>query len=187
MAERPIVDLFGLGSAHGADQYGWQIVRAVQDLGLPWLNSELVATPVDLVARLSADRPLVVVDATAHPLPDSPLWRFRWPDLPVDSFEVVSSHAFDLRYALQLAGSLGLLPEFTLIYAVGVSEDVSLEDPARYDKPPAVAIPVLARWLVQDIERCLADPAAVCRGPVRCDDVAGNCAAEQPPGSDTEH
>ncbi len=166
MTTERTVRVVGLGSPHGEDDAGWQVVRAIAAFAPQEWTTELLRTPIDLVATLSADRPLVLVDAAAEPLPDSPLWRFRWPELPTDAFDIVSTHAFDLRYALELAGSLQLLPELVLVYAVHVGGTPAATAETSYDRTPSDIVQTIARCLVRDLRRCLAEPASTRSGPV---------------------
>jgi len=158
--------LIGVGSAQGADALGWLVADGVAALNRPWLKVRKVASPIDLLEFVSPELPLALVDATEAPLPASALWRFRWPELPCESWQALSSHAFDLRYVLQLAGSLQLLPQTVLIYAVDATRVRVPESDERYHSSQTVPLDLVVRWVVDDYERTVAQKASISSGPV---------------------
>lgn len=154
------VNLFTLGTPHGLDQLAWVVGGHIASKQLPWVEVHTARDPLRLTVLPSREHPLAVLDTTLTPLSDSPLWRFRWPDLPVDSERPLSSHGLDLKYALELLASLGQLPSLVLVYAISVAGFPGDEKLAK------TFVSQLAESLLADLRLATGNTRQVQSGPV---------------------
>ena len=129
-------EVFGIGSAQGADQVGWRVLDRLLD---PWhcnpARLHRLETPLDLLgfaAALGIDeratQTWVLVDAClGESVGKVHCWR--WPAVPESALPVrgVSSHGIGLIDALRLGQELGILPEFVWIYGIEIGEPQSTE------------------------------------------------------------
>ena len=124
-------EVFGIGSAQGADQVGWRVLDRLLDR---WhcdaARLHRLETPLDLlgfaVAMGSDERATqtwVLVDAClGESLGKVHCWR--WPAVPESALPSggVSSHGIGLIDALRLGQELGILPEFVWIYGIEIGD-----------------------------------------------------------------
>ncbi len=117
--------LVGLGSHHGDDQVGWLLVEALgKHTSFP---VRLAAVPADLIHWLDGVDELFLCDACQGTKSIGSLhrWEYRAESQPLEgtlkNVEVLrstSSHHLSLAAVLELAQSLGLLPERVVIWAI---------------------------------------------------------------------
>jgi len=121
----PQIKVIGLGSPHGDDQAGWQVIRNLEQIDLP-----------DNVELLSLDRPgpaltsylkdveiVILIDACDAGWAAGTVQEFSLPTL-LDCAELQSgsSHQFGVAETLMLSHTLNTqLPDITL-YAIQLSE-----------------------------------------------------------------
>jgi hydrogenase maturation protease len=108
MAERGKQVVIGIGSHHGDDQAGWQVVEGLERHGPPSVLFRKVATPIDLIEWLDHGAGVHLVDAAAGL--DTPVQRLRYA-CPDDRERIASlppngTHGFSVDRALKLAESL---------------------------------------------------------------------------------
>ncbi len=147
--------IIGLGSPHGDDQIGWELVRLLEseaavdeslrlracatvggELLEFWKGAQL-AIIVDAVH--GAGSPGTVQRISLHPQHD--------PSVP-DTVRALSSHGIDLPELIELAEALGVLPRRLLLFGVEVSACApfgSLSSPVR------AALPGLAQAVRAEI------------------------------------
>ena len=124
--------IVGLGGRCGDDRAGWHIVARLRELLGPRDNVKLLiaATPADL---LQIDQPcsrLTVIDACRGLTAPGQSMRCRWPAAPIQERSCSAGHHVSLSAALELLGSLGLLPAECELWCVegrrfGVTEALS--------------------------------------------------------------
>ena len=134
-------EVFGIGSAQGADQVGWQVLDRLLD---PWhcnpARLHRLESPVDLLGFAAALRideratqTWVLVDACLGESVGK-VHGWRWPAVPVSALPVlgVSSHGIGLIDALRLGQELAILPEFVWIYGIEIGEFQSIQCDRSY-------------------------------------------------------
>lgn len=117
--------LVGLGSHHGDDQAGWQLVEAIgKTSSIPIRQA---AIPADLLHWLDGVDELFLCDACqgSEPIGSLHCWEYRADSQPlegilknVELLRSTSSHHLGLAAVLEWAQSLGLLPKRVTIWAI---------------------------------------------------------------------
>jgi hydrogenase maturation protease len=132
--------VIGIGSDHGDDQAGWQVVRMLRDDPRFKHKAVEVGETTCLIDHLAGCEHLVVVDASSSGAPPSTISRLTWPSAVVQLHEANSTHGVGVADALRLAEQLGRLPRRVVLFGVeGVSfEPASDMSPAVYRALPAV-------------------------------------------------
>ena len=118
MTRRQVI--VGVGSPHGWDSLGWQVIDelAQRDLGAKLIKCE--ASGLDWIEQVRPADQLTFVDALIGPGTPGAVQRFvlTAEHLSPDQTDV-SSHGFGLQYSLRLGYALRKLPaEFTLYGAL---------------------------------------------------------------------
>lgn len=137
----PVPLVIGIGSPHGNDQVGWEVIEQLTAQADNRCLGEFrkAAVPHDVLDWLVAERSVHIVDAlvseadepirlTIAPDPHGSLQAsFRdaddiehncaFPNLPSNS-----SHHFDLLSVLQLAHALGKLPNQLVLWAIPIGQ-----------------------------------------------------------------
>lgn len=107
----------GLGSTHGDDQLGWQVVeRLAATLIRDGVSIRAARSPAKLLDWLAGIDCLIVCDACQEMGSPGALHRWRWPDVPHASLRCVGSHDLGLAAVLALAEELSLLPAEVIIW-----------------------------------------------------------------------
>jgi hydrogenase maturation protease len=111
--------IVGVGSPHGDDQIGWQIVERLRaDRRAGW-SVRTVRNPSELLACLGDNvERLVICDACYGSDATGKLQVWRWPTSELQFARASGSHDFDLTSVLDLAGELGLLPPSVTICGI---------------------------------------------------------------------
>jgi hydrogenase maturation protease len=106
--------VIGLGNEWRHDDgVGLEVARRLGGRGLD-------GEPIGLVEALAGDDGVVIVDAVSSGAPPGTLHRFdaAGEPLPARLFGTSSTHALGLAEALELARSLGRLPDRVLVYGI---------------------------------------------------------------------
>ncbi len=135
--------MLGVGSPHGADRIGWEVVAALEaHHRAPALSGdELLMRCIhtgELAACLTQDFDrVVVIDAVHSGVAPGTVQRWELPRdaaaLGATQFGVLSTHGLGLLDALALARNLQCLPEPLVLYGIEV-------DPADARDPPGPAL-----------------------------------------------
>ncbi|HWB00185.1 MAG TPA: hydrogenase maturation protease [Pirellulales bacterium] len=131
----------GIGSPHGDDRVGWEVVQALADLD-PGLRVQCLDVPIDLLDLLEGVGQLTICDACRTGDPPGAIHRWSWPCGELRRVEFMGTHDFGLVPALELADRLGLLPNDTTLFGIDVFE---VRPGASLSRPLRVALPSFAR------------------------------------------
>lgn len=105
--------IFGLGSPHGDDQFGWLVADRLADemsrRGMPAAGVRRVGSPVQVLDWLDGCERLFLVDACRGDLPGE-FCSFDWPAAEIERLRCSGSHDYTIWQALELASRLGQLP-----------------------------------------------------------------------------
>ncbi len=119
------IRLIGMGSVHGDDQFGWQVVRQLRDsVHFTARYAEHVAvslcrTPLDgFLDMAHASRALIVLDAMVSGVPAGTITRIEEAQLPSIQASAYSSHGHSLVQVIALGRALNLLPQHVVIFAM---------------------------------------------------------------------
>ncbi len=137
---RPI-RLIGVGSPHGDDAVGLEVIRRLRELAVVQAGVELRVAQGGqcLLDHLDGLGSLVVIDAAAGDRPGT-IHRLEWPDPRLQRFRPASTHGLGVAEALDLAAVLGVLPSAVVVFGV---EATSLEAGHGLSAPVAAVIPEL--------------------------------------------
>jgi hydrogenase maturation protease len=148
-----VATVIGLGSPHGDDRAGWDVIDRLQMhwIGRPDLRLvHLSKSPVDLLWHLSPDIPTWIVDAAIGAAIEGPYARLVWPAAPIQGVRNCTSHAVDLAQLLALGQALALCPPQIVIYAIPIENSQPAHVPsAEVAQRVRVAAQALHRELVE--------------------------------------
>lgn len=130
--------IFGIGSPHGDDRFGWEVIRRLQqqwpaarhdgcfsDDRSPECLLIPLASPVDLLNHLGSQRRVVICDACWGLSQTGDIRSFDWPDEAIEHLSGSGSHDFSLVDTLRLAERLQRLPpQVTIWVAERTSETI---------------------------------------------------------------
>lgn len=135
--------LVGLGSPHGDDQVGWQVVERLNSgADANSLQVQLAKSPIDILDALTEQMHLVVVDACIGSGPPGSIHHLKWPSESLRIPRGSGTHDFDLNTVLSLAAKLDRLPQKIDLWMIeaestspgsGLSEIVKLAIPELVD------------------------------------------------------
>lgn len=128
------LSVVGVGSFHGDDQAGWQVIDLLSQLPmLEQVSLHKAAVPHDLLDWLDSTTTLHIVDACSQRLPGvhrldlshalQPTTTAQHSDPLVACFASLrsqSSHHFDLLSVLQIAAALGTLPPHIRLWTIAI-------------------------------------------------------------------
>ena len=142
--------LVGVGSPHGDDAVGWEVVRCLRKRsgGLPGVEFFEVDGGQCLLDLLDGRGTLILIDALAGGGPPGTIRRFDWPDSGLDVMAPGSTHALRPAEALQLAAALGLLPPRVVIYGL---EMAGQKPGDSLSAIAAAAVPEAARRIEEEL------------------------------------
>lgn len=110
----------GLGSPHGDDRAGWDIIDRLA------ARSEIAVAKardgVDLLQMFAEREHVLVIDAAVPRGNPGRLNRFRWPDSDLNGVTASSTHALGLVDALRLAEAIGRAPRRLTIITIEAKE-----------------------------------------------------------------
>lgn len=140
----------GIGSSHGDDQLGWQVVAMLRRHPRFRHQAVEIEETTRMIDYLPGCSHLVVVDASSGGAPPGTITRVPWPDKRIEIQHGDSTHGMSVGDALRLADQLGLLPADVVIFAVQGGH----YEPAA-DMSPAVlaALPELVDRVVEELEK----------------------------------
>jgi hydrogenase maturation protease len=112
--------LVGVGSPYGDDRVGWLIADELQYRLGTALDVHKVGTPLSILDRIDGINWLGICDG-CRGLESPGAWRrWTWPNIPFESEKFTGSHDLGLIATLQLAESLGRLPQRVVIWGVDI-------------------------------------------------------------------
>lgn len=142
--------VFGLGSPHGDDAVAWHVIEALRRL--PDLDGRVELRRLDgsqrLLDQLDGQGTLVVIDAMRGGQPLGSVLRLEWPDRRLERLRPATSHDLGLNAALELAQTLGTLPELVVIYGIEAGD---CAPGAALSPAEAAAADELARRLAAEL------------------------------------
>ena len=114
--------IIGVGSPHGDDQVGWMAIEMLQQE--PSVNARLCAVgdPVDILERASGVRRLWIVDACRSGSEPGQIIRMEWNSDGISEQQWQSTHRISLMETLQLADTLGRLPDEVIVYGIEIAQ-----------------------------------------------------------------
>lgn len=112
----------GLGSPHGDDQAGWLVADRLAAERLPHGVIRRARVPLDLIDWLDGIARLVLCDACAAIGTPGQVHRWRWPHSAIARCRSLGSHDFGASNVLELAETLGMLPDEVLIWGIEVGD-----------------------------------------------------------------
>lgn len=130
----------GIGSHHGDDRVGWEVVDRLTDKHFPITQCSKATVPHDLLDWLDADTPTHIIDGcqddefrvrrivlkrTANgqlQCIDDAACSGQKSCVIMPNLRSGSTHSFDLLSAIQLAAELSRLPEQLILWAVPVQQ-----------------------------------------------------------------
>lgn len=119
----------GVGSAHGADRLGWEVVDVLQQRSLPpEVDVYHCQTPAELSPLLLLSKYAIVVDAMLGQGPVGKIHLFGARDLPQACFRS-GVHGVGLHDAIALAITLGFDARHLAVLALDVVRPDALWDP----------------------------------------------------------
>lgn len=149
----PPLSIHGIGSPHGDDRFGWNVVQRLSELltesrlkSIPAgrdatsLSLHTPASPVDILDHLTSEGRLVICDACrglSHP---GEFRSFDWPSCEIEVLAGSGSHDFSLVDTLKLAERLGRLPTSVTIWVT----ERSPQDATRFWTDDPLSPPVAA-------------------------------------------
>jgi hydrogenase maturation protease len=140
--------VIGLGSDHGDDRVGWEIVTRLSDSIPPGVATLITADPFSLITTPPRCELLIVIDACRGAGAPGTIHRFEWPDTQLSFLKATSTHGVGLKRVLELAESLGNLPPRVVILAV---EADSIEPGQTLSSAALAAVPDVVRRVFVEI------------------------------------
>lgn len=143
--------IVGVGSPHGDDRAGWEVVRR-----LVWPDgcrgrAVCVTSPVDLLDHLPGHDRLRVVDACVGAGDVGDWYRWRWPDDGWPEARFVGTHDLSLEAVLTLGARLELLPNDVEVFGLEIAPHRAGDalDPRVETAAEAVGLVLLAELLAE--------------------------------------
>ncbi|MFO0804309.1 MAG: hydrogenase maturation protease [Gemmataceae bacterium] len=133
--------VIGLGSNHGDDAVGWDVVSRLNGV-----EARCVSDPSVLAELPKECQKLILVDACRGTGPPGTIHRFEWPNLPAEIGQPTSTHGWGLATGLQLADCLRRLPKRVVIFTVEAG-------PAEPGCPPTPEVAAAVSQLVELVRR----------------------------------
>lgn len=128
----------GIGSPHGDDQAGWEVITQLSDRFLGEFTFRKASVPHDILDWLHSELNLHIVDASLdsepgvrrHAIRQQPdpsvqinqlqPWSADFAEMAFPDVRSSSSHQLDLLSVLKLASTLGKLPNQFLLWTVSI-------------------------------------------------------------------
>jgi hydrogenase maturation protease len=164
-----IVRIIGIGSPHGDDRIGWEVIEALRGLGTlrrfgpAAIGVDCCDRPGGRLIPLLADADFgILIDAMRSGLPPGTVRRLT-PD-EVARAELapgaLSCHGFGLGQALALARTLGTLPSRLAVFGVELAETRPGDG---LSAPVRAAIPAVVKLVMDEIAVGAPDLLTACR------------------------
>jgi hydrogenase maturation protease len=116
--DEPLAYVVGIGSPHGDDRFGWEVVSRLLGVLPRGVRAITVSDPLAVADVPPGCKLLVVVDACRGAGSAGSVHCFAWPDPRLAMTPIASSHGIGLASALTIAGALGRLPPRVVVLAV---------------------------------------------------------------------
>jgi hydrogenase maturation protease len=141
--------VLAVGSPHGDDRAGWEVVERLRR-EVPGLYAVKLHDPVSLLYQLAGCGCLVLIDACRSGAEPGTVRRLTWPAPFLERREGASTHVLGLANALALAEALGRLPPRVVLLCVeaGPCEPGGALSPAVRG-----ALPELCRQVMAEVDR----------------------------------
>ena len=150
-----VIRILGVGSPHGDDRAGWEVIEALHASG--WLaqsaadaiTAECVDRPgSQLIPRLAGADMVVVVDAMRSGSPPGTVRKLAIKDIE-SAPETLSCHGFGPGEALALARALGELPPRLTVFGIDIVQPTPGEG---LSAPVRASIPEAVRRVVEELK-----------------------------------
>jgi hydrogenase maturation protease len=160
------VRVVGVGSPLGDDAVAWEVVRQLQrhaDWGSE-IEFHVLEGSHQLLDILDGHGTLILVDALASPPTLSPksggegrvrgwtpgtIQRLEWPDSRLETLRPGTTHHLRPAETLQLAATLGLLPQSVVIWAIAGER---FDPQTSLSQSVAAAVPEVVPQIVAELE-----------------------------------
>ena len=115
--------IIGLGSPHGDDRVGWEVIHALGDLGAqsPSVLISVVSQPWDLLNHFQSQDLAVLVDACVTGQSPGTIIEVDVDDLKQYPRSRSSSHGSTVPEAIEMAAALGTCPKRFVILGIEVA------------------------------------------------------------------
>lgn len=140
----------GIGSPHGDDQAGWQIVERLQRRTGLAAVVRAAANPLQLIDLDQSFQALIIVDACSAGAAAGTISRMEWPDVRIRAQHGHSSHSMSVAEAIMLAEQIGRLPERVTLF--GIEIGTSAPGAAMSDAV-AQALPELEQQICHEVSQ----------------------------------
>ncbi|MCA9080325.1 MAG: hydrogenase maturation protease [Planctomycetaceae bacterium] len=170
---RPRLLCVGLGSSHGDDQLGWAVADVLREWAADHDDIDVrhAGTPIDLLHWLEGVDDVYLCDAISSQEPPGTMHRYE-SDLTADDrskilpelqrLRVGGTHQIGLPAVLDLAATLGCLPQRLIVYGVTGRDFSPGQSPSA---PLQAVVPEVALTMWKDINaRAVASPLAADSG-----------------------
>lgn len=139
--------LIGIGSPHGDDAVGWQLVDRLQ--GRAGVVAECLALgPGQLLDAVRDCGRAIVIDGCASGRTPGTITRLVWPDPRIAAAGPRSTHGLGVAELLQLAATLGWLPPQVVLFGVEVGD---CRPGGTLSPAVAAALPELERQVLAEL------------------------------------
>lgn len=144
------VRVIGCGSAQGDDALAWEVIRRLRgDARLPsGVELRSVEGGHQLLDMFDGCPMLIVVDAISSGRAPGLIHRFEWPDARLDTLRPGTTHHMRPAEALELAATLGILPQRVVIFGIEMSHLGSSEG---LSQAVAAAVPGVVDGIVEEL------------------------------------
>jgi hydrogenase maturation protease len=147
----PPVYVVAVGSPHGDDRAGWEVVERLRREGVPGVKAVLLREPLDLLDELEGCRALVLVDACRSGAEPGAVVCLDGVLACFDGADGRSSHGLGVAEALALAAALGRLPRSVTLVGVEAQTDRPGDDLSR---PVRRALDEVYRQVLAAVRTC---------------------------------
>ena len=146
-APSPRTIVIGLGSPHGDDQVGWLLADEITQRAGAVVDVRAVTVPVNLLSAIESFGRVILIDAVRGNATSEQLQRWEWPSPEIARARVGGTHALGLAETLELAHSLGQLPEVVVVWGVSGERFAPGDEltPSLRDALPAFADAIVDR------------------------------------------
>jgi hydrogenase maturation protease len=141
--------ILAVGSPHGDDRAGWEVVERLRREA-PGLDAAVLHDPVGLLDYLEGCTRLVLMDACQSGAEPGTIRRLTWPAAELKQTDGASTHGLGVVNALALAEALGRLPPRVILFCI---EAWGCEPGAALSPSVRDALPKLYQRVLAEIGR----------------------------------
>jgi len=155
--------IVGVGSPHGDDRVGWEVIERLSRLPLA-ADLTVLDHPLDLLdlsTLCGACQRLIIVDACATGAAPGTITRLAWPDRRIMEQHKHLTHSLALSDALQLADQLERLPPLVVLFGIEIA---SCQRESGLSPEVQRVLPEVERMIVDQVQLGIS-PAAAVDGP----------------------